>query len=142
MTMGLNATEQEITLYVNENIPKDRKTVAAAMSNQLTTKSVDVSQEPLTATQILQLAEGLNIHAAKLIDTDSKLAKGLDLNIADLDNEDSATLIVKNPELLRTPIAVAGDDYQFIDTPTDILSFQDKLVDKETPRRRQLGEEE
>ncbi len=120
--MSQQNQEREITVYLGGNDFKDTQTIAYAKSEGYAVNSVDVRKENFTGTQLLQLADKMNIKLSDLIDQSKPAYKTL-TNQETYTTEGWMELILNNPEIINTPIIQRGNKVFFIDTPTDALKI-------------------
>ncbi len=120
--MSQQNQEREITVYLGGNDFKDTQTIAYAKSEGYAVKSVDVRKENFTGTQLLQLADKMNVNLSDLIDQSKSAYKTL-AHQETYNTEGWMELILNNPEIINTPIIQRGNKVFFIDTPTDALKI-------------------
>tara|TARA_R110002049_G_scaffold247413_9_gene421606 strand:+ start:2392 stop:2757 length:366 start_codon:yes stop_codon:yes gene_type:complete len=114
--------ERVITVYLGGNKYKDVQTIAFAKSEGYAVKSIDVRKDNFTGTQLLQLADKMNVNLSELIDHQKDDFKTI--NDTDTYNKEGwMELILNNPELIKTPIIQRGNNVFFIDTPSDALKI-------------------
>ena len=119
--MGEIATsERQITIYCNRNTEKAKKTLAYAQAQGVPVLAIDVTKTPLTGTQIAELAEMLGFAIHELIEPQSP-GFSQELPGYDLSEEDWITMIRKNPEILKQPIAIRGHKAILVKSPSDII---------------------
>lgn len=112
--------ERVITIFYGGNENKDTQTLAFVKSEGLAVREVDVTKDKLTGTQLLQLADRLNVELENLLDKTSEnfkqsLVEGV------YDKEGWMNLILQYPQHIRTPIVQKGKVAFFVDTPSDTL---------------------
>lgn len=120
--MNQHNQNREITVYLGGNDYKDTQTVAYAKSEGYAVRSVDVRKESFTRTQLLQLADKMEIKLPDLIDQQKPIFKTLSAQNT-YNTEGWMELILNNPEIIKTPIIQRGNKVYFIDTPTDALKI-------------------
>jgi arsenate reductase len=120
--MNQQNQNREITVYLGGNDYKDTQTVAYAKSEGYAVRSVDVRKESFTGTQLLQLADKMEIKLPDLIDQQKPFFKTLSAQNT-YNTEGWMELILNNPEIIKTPIIQRGNKVYFIDTPTDALKI-------------------
>ncbi|MDC6351473.1 hypothetical protein PP178_07895 [Zeaxanthinibacter sp. PT1] len=136
--MSVLATDKrQLTLIYNSETSLGKQTVGYVESSGDKIQMVDISKTSLGDTVWVSLAEGLNKPLGKLLATDHPDAP--EIEGANFSTDDWLKLIKKNPVLLQQPIAVNGDDYLQVDTPSRILKFFD--VDSSGLDKKPLGEE-
>ena len=103
---------RELTLIYHSEKPDDKKARGYVESlPTLAIKTLDLAKESLTETQLVQLADKLEIPIEDLIDPtydDRKNTPNNKEGLKILDNNSALTLIKHNPKLLITPILIIG----------------------------------
>jgi len=121
--MGEIATSnRQITMYYDAGSEFGKKTRAYAETEGFEVLAIDVVKEPLTGTQLLELADRLGIHISELVDQQNP-AYAYKFNPHDLSSEDWVKMLRKNPEIMRGPIVIHGDKIALIETISDIKNF-------------------
>lgn len=119
--MGELATsERMITLFYDPESTGAKKTLAYAKAEGVAVQEVDITKTPLTGTQIAEIAEKLNLTIGEMVDVDHPRLKGPDAS-DEFSEEDWITIIRKNPQVLRQPIAIRGKRGILVKTPSDII---------------------
>lgn len=116
----------EMLLIYDSQILEDRKALGYAQSLQHhKVKERDIRKEPLTETQVEEVIEALGIDAEDIINKSSNVYQNEYANVS-LDRSDILTAIHKNPQLMKTPIAIRehtakilGTSYEFIQQDMD-----------------------
>lgn len=121
--MGEIATsERMITLFYSSASSRAKQTLAYAKAEGLPIEEVDLLKTPLTGTQIAELASRLHLHVRDLVNQDHPAYRKL-FGPQDLSEEDWITVIRKNPEIMKQPIALRGDITILVETPSDIIKI-------------------
>ncbi|OFZ54645.1 MAG: hypothetical protein A3D92_22650 [Bacteroidetes bacterium RIFCSPHIGHO2_02_FULL_44_7] len=113
---------RQITLYCIEDSVKAKQTLAYAQVESVALLIIDISKTPLTGTQLAELAKRLGVEIEDLIDRDHELLNA-SIEPLDLSSDDWIKMIRKNPEILKQPIAIWGDQTLLVETPTDLLKL-------------------
>lgn len=116
----------ELLLIFDSEIFEDRKALGYAKSLQYhKVKERDIRKEPLTETQVQEVIEALGIAPEDMIDKSSDIYENEYANVS-LDRNGILTAISKNPQLMKTPIAIRehnakilGTSYEFIQQDMD-----------------------
>jgi len=103
---------RELTLIYHAEKTDDKKARAYVESfPSLAIKTLDVSRENVTETQLAQIADKMQVPLEELVDVSyddrSSLVKGTE-SIKQMDSGELLTLIRHNPKLLATPILIIG----------------------------------
>lgn len=112
----MKAKDNEILLIYNSEKYEDRK--AKGYADTLKDHALnerDVTKNNLTETQIAEIAADMNVDISQLVDKNSDLYLH-QLKDKSFSEEELMKLIVKNPELLKTPIAYKGSKAFFVDS--------------------------
>ena len=123
--MGVIAkNKNQVKLFYNSNTLNGGQTHAYVQSMKQRLLAIDTAKVKITGTQWSELAEGLNIKIADLIDRshpDFKNEYG-DVNVQ-LDDFGWLKILSNHPQLVRRPILVKGDNTYFIETPSEINQY-------------------
>lgn len=121
--MGEIATSnRQITLFYNSKSVRANKTLAFAKAEGLAIHTIDILKTPLTGTQIVELANRLGLEVHDLVNQEhpSYTSKFVP---HELSSEDWIKVIQHNPEIMKQPIALRGDQTILVETPTDIIKI-------------------
>ena len=119
--MGEIATsERLITIYLQPDSERARKTLAYARTKGLRIQEVDILKTPLTGTQIVELANRLGLEVKNLVNQEHP-AYTSKFEHHELSTEDWIKLIRHNPDIMKQPIALRGHMTILVESPTDIL---------------------
>lgn len=119
--MGEIATSiRQITIYYNPESVIAKKTLAFAEAEGLAILRIDILKIPLTGTQIAELSSRLNLKVKDLVDQEHD-SYTLKFEPHNFSTDDWIKMIRGNPEIMRQPIALHGDNTVLVRTPTDIL---------------------
>ena len=113
---------QEITLIYNFNKQGDRESLAYAKQMAVNVSEVDISHNPLTERQMAMLLDKLGVGVEDIIDKSSDIYQEK-YEGKDMDEPDWLNVIKHNPELMKTPIGILGDNSIICDLPSQILSL-------------------
>src|SRR5688572_17686210 len=115
------SNRQIIFIYHSEkNV--DRQTLAYAKSNHLKIREVDLAKETFTPTMLLELTNKVNLPLRDLIDKDHEDIRNK-AQLGDWEDDDLLKIIERDFTVLKTPIAMLGDNILVLETPTDILKL-------------------
>jgi arsenate reductase len=121
--MGEIATsDRQITLFYNSKSIRAKQTLAYAKTKGLPILDIDILKNPLTGTQIAELAKKLHIEIKDLVNQKHP-AYSSRFEHHDFSSEDWIKMIRKNPEIMKQPIALRGDITILVETPTDIIKI-------------------
>jgi arsenate reductase-like glutaredoxin family protein len=133
----LATNERQLTLIYNSASSLGQQTLGYVQAADAKVHTIDISKTKLGDTAWVSIAEGLQKPLHEL------LAKDLpELPVtekADFDTDDWLKLLKKNPALLQKPIAVNGNKYMQVQTPSEVLKFFG--VDSAGIKKKPLGEE-
>ena len=119
--MGEIATsERMITLFYSSQSERAKKTLAYAKAEGLPIEEIDLLKTPLTGTQIAELAGRLGLRVSELVNQENPAYRRL-FGPQVFSEEDWITVIRKNPEIMKQPIALRGDITILVETPSDII---------------------
>lgn len=104
---------RELTLIYHSEKTDDKKARGYVQSlPDVTIKTLDLAREPITETQLAQLADKIDIPIGELIDVTYDERSDTENNkegLKKMDPTEILTMIKQNPKLLSTPILVIGD---------------------------------
>jgi len=107
--------------FLGESI-RAEKTLALAKSEGIPILEINLLKNPLTGTQIEDLA---TLPGLKIIDLVNKehpyFLEHFDHD--DFNERDWLTIMEKNPKIIKQPIVLRGNKSLLIETPTDILKL-------------------
>ena len=121
--MGEIATsDRQITLYYSSKSRRAKQTLAYAKAEGLPIQEIDILKTKLTGTQIVELADRLQINVKDLVNQEHPAYKAR-FEQHDFSTEDWIKMIKHNPEIMKQPIALRGDITILVETPTDIIKI-------------------
>ena len=116
--MGTIAKDKnQITLFYSSENSLGKQLSAYVKSSEKKVLTIDISKTKVTSTQWTEIAEGAGVEISDLIGTDHpdfKRKYGEDK--MDLDSNDWLKILEKNPQLLKYPVAITGDNYLILET--------------------------
>lgn len=121
----MNLNEREILLFYKPEIKKDKNTylLATQVSNHVNT--FDVLKGELTETQLREIILLLDLPVEKLIEREAEVYKR-EFSNKDLDDDSWILAMTKNPDLIKTPIAIKGKKAILVETPSNVLGLDPK----------------
>ena len=121
--MGEIATsERQITLFYSSKSTRAKQTLAYAKAEGLPIHEIDILKVTLTGTQIVELADKLNIKVKDLVNQEHPTYKS-HFDHHEFSTDDWIKMIRQNPEIMKQPIALRGKTTILIETPTDIIKI-------------------
>jgi arsenate reductase len=111
--------DSEIQLYVKTNCSKSKKAIAYAKSHSNNVNTIDLSKTKGTGIIWLIILTKLDKSPKQLLDKSHPYYQE-NIRGRDFEDRDWTNLLINNPELVRSPIAVRGDKAIILDCPTDI----------------------
>ena len=117
--------ENQISLYIDEGNPLGKKVKALAKNEPNASAFIKTYHESLSATQLMEISDRLNLDPAELIDN-----RVIDEDSQKMDHNDIAWILKKQPSSLKHPIAIRGDQVELIRTSTDILKLMKTFKNK------------
>lgn len=112
--------DSEISLFHNPECNKAKKARAMAGSLARTVNAYEFSKLPRTQTQWRELLGSLGKKAKDILDK-SKPYYQANIRGRDFQEEDWLNIVINNPDLIRSPIAMRGNKALLLDNPSDIL---------------------
>jgi arsenate reductase len=126
-------SDKEIVIFYKPDIKKDNNTYVLASQITSHIRDIDVLKEKLTSTQLKKVVDMLGLPIEDLIERDSDIYKSMYHDKA-FDEAGWLSVLVQNPDLLRTPIVFKGKKGILIETPSNVLSLDDEKNIKEGRR--------
>ena len=121
--MGEIATSnRQITLFYSSKSTRAKQTLAYAKAEGLKIEEIDILKTKLTGTQIVELADRLNLVVSDLVNQEHPSYK-TQFEHHNFSTDDWIKMIQHNPEILKQPIALRGDTTILVETPTDIIKI-------------------
>lgn len=118
----METNAKEITVIYNMNKRGGREALTYAKQIAQHVHEIDISQQPLTRTQLAELMQKLNIKVEELIDrTDDQYQDKY--AGADMDENGWLEVLVHNPIMIKTPIGILGDKAVICDLPNQMLEL-------------------
>jgi len=115
----MKTNPREILLYYNPESSGDKKTVAHAKGVSRHVKSYSLDKNPSTTTSWKMILDALGMHPKDLLNKADpeyrRTIKGKEFN-----DEDWLDILLKNPHLIKAPIAIRGDRAILCTNATDI----------------------
>jgi len=113
---------KEVLFYYNPQSSKDRMTLAYAKSVSKYVRAYSHQQANVSSTRWKDLLDKLGLEPKKLFNKAlpayQELIKGLEL-----DDEGWLNVLKRNPDLIKSPIAIRGKRAILCESPTDILKL-------------------
>lgn len=123
--MGVISKDRnQLKLYYNSNNSLGKQTYGYIESAEQSLLTIDTAKENMTPTQWSEMAEGLGVRIAELIDKENPDFHNeygdTDLK---LDTSDWLKVLEEHPEFVRRPILLNGNDFRFIEIPSEVIQF-------------------
>ena len=121
--MGEIATsERQITLFYSSKSVRAKQTLVYAKAEGLPIREVDILKTRLTGTQIVELAQRLNMEVKDFVNQEHpEYTRQFEHH--EFSENDWIKMIQHHPEIMKQPIALRGDIAILIETPTDIIKI-------------------
>ena len=120
--MSVKTHQEEIMIYCDPSSSVSKKTVAFAATVSKHVRPVDYFKIPLTPTLMKGLLKQLDLRPKDLMNRAHPFYQD---NIAgrDFDTVGWLNILIRNPQILKGPIAVRGQRAILCDNPTNILQL-------------------
>jgi arsenate reductase-like glutaredoxin family protein len=106
----LSTVKNELTLIYHSAKENDKKARAYCASlPDYKPKMLDLKRDQLTETQLAEIADKMQIPIKELVDASYEDACMDRTHVKQMSDEDILTVLVGNPEILKTPIVLMGD---------------------------------
>ncbi len=117
----MKVSKNELLLIYDSENHEDKKALGYAQSLQHhKLKEKDIRKEPLTDTQVEEIIEALGIAPEDIMDKQSEIYQKEYAHVS-LERYDILTAVSKNPELMRTPIAIREHTAKFVGTSYEFI---------------------
>lgn len=125
--MGIISTDKNlIKLYYNSQTSIGKQTYSYVITSKKEVLGIDISQTKVPGSHWAEIADGLSIEVKNLINTEHpNFTKAYGDQDMDFCDHDWLTILEKHPETLAFPIAIVGEKFFLIKTPTEGLNFLD-----------------
>ena len=121
--MGEIATsKKQITLYYSSESGRAKQTLAYAKAEGIPIQEIDIIKTKITGTQIVELADKLNMDVANLVNQEHPSYKS-HFEYHNFSTDDWIKMIQHNPEIMKQPIALRGNITILVKTPSDIINI-------------------
>ncbi len=120
--MGPLATNnRQLTLIYHSETRLGKQALGYAQGSKNKLQVIDISKTSLGDTAWVSIAEGLGKPLHELFAKD--LPEGPRLQKADFDTNGWLKVLNNHPALLQRPIAINGEEYLQLETPSDVLKL-------------------
>lgn len=121
-TSSFSFEPHTLTIIYKGNVRSDQEALGYAQPVREHIMEIDITKTPLTRLQIKEIADQLKVAVEDLVDTESDLYRDeyTDKSFAE---DNWLTILVHNPELVRTPIVFLGENGKIIESGRDIIKF-------------------
>lgn len=118
----MEKNNREIILYYKPAVKKDKNTYV--MASQITShiREIDVLKDTPTETQMMTILTQLGIDVEDLIERESEVYKEK-YEGKSFDVQGWIQVLVQNPDMIKTPIAIKGNRAMLVETPSNILDL-------------------
>lgn len=122
--MGVISTNKHlIKLFYNSESALDREIQAYVFATERQVFTIDISKTKVTGTQWVELAKGLNLQIADLINKEHPNFMKNYSKAIDLDDGDWLKVLENHPEVLSAPIAIIGEKFVQLHSPSDFIKY-------------------
>ena len=112
----------ELWIYYHDSLGSQKKTRVHATSITNHVHEVNIAREKITRLRWVEILDMLNVEAKKLMNKADPIYQNL-LARHDFDQNDWLEILVKNPGLLKAPIAIMNDRAILCESPKDIYKL-------------------
>ncbi|WP_299390064.1 hypothetical protein [uncultured Gelidibacter sp.] len=122
--MGVISTDKnEIKLYFHSGNSIGRQIQAYVLASDKKVLTIDISKTKVTGTQWAELAVGLGVRISDLINKEHPDFTQNYGELVDLEQEDWLKILEKHPEVLTSPIAIIGNHFIQLTSPSDFIKY-------------------
>ncbi len=112
----------EIVIYYNPDLESHKRTIAHALSLSANIIALPYDKTPRTGSIWRIIFDKLHIHPKELLNKAESYYQE-HLTGRDFDIEGWINVLIKNPQLVRVPIAMKGEQFIICESPTDIYKL-------------------
>lgn len=116
-------SDREITLFFKPGVKKDKNTYVLASQISPHIREIDVYKNTPTETQLMTVLALLNIDVEKIVERESEVYKE-SYEGKSFETEGWIQVLVKNPDMIKTPIAIKGNRAILVETPSNVLDLE------------------
>jgi arsenate reductase len=121
--MSVKTHTNEVMIYYDRGHSRQKKVLAMARTVSPHVREVELSKSPLTSTLMRDLLKKLDLRPKDLLDRSNDYYQE-NIRGRDFNAEGWLNILIKNPHLLKAPIAVRGDRAVLCENATDLLRLQ------------------
>lgn len=116
--------DNKITLYYNSETSLGKRTLPYIKSAEKDLLAIDISKNKVTGTQWTEIAEGLNLKVADLVDKKHEqfISSHGDSPIV-MDTNSWIKVLQNQPETLAFSIVINGSSFHAIKSPAEFIKF-------------------
>lgn len=111
---------RQITVFFDPDSCRCGKVLALIRTRGFPIQEIDIIREPLSEEQIFEIAGLLEMEISELVNRDHPVFTKR-FGDADFSDEDWAKMLHKNPEIMKNPIVIHGDEAFLISSPSEAL---------------------
>ncbi len=120
----LSKKDNLIYLYYHPDHLNSKKCIAIANANKATVQAIDTEKTRVSQTHWSEMADLLNISVTDFVDLEHDLVVSKFGSKPDIDEFSALKIIQNNPEVVKAPVAVRGQQAVFAKNSRDILKLQ------------------
>lgn len=117
----MESKNNEFKLYYNSDKKRDRETLGYAEAQDLALNEKDLAKSNLTERQFAELASKMDIPVQELVDTNADYYLS-EVKGKSFEDDQWLKLLTQHPEMVKTPIAMVGDNAYFVTSPLNLIS--------------------
>lgn len=121
--MSVRTHTNEIMVYYDQGHSRSKKVLAMARTVSPHVREVELSKSPLTSTLMRDLLKKLDLRPKDLLDRSSRYYQE-NIRGRDFNAEGWLHILIKNPDLIKAPIAVRGGRAVLCENANDLLRLQ------------------
>ena len=118
----MKTNNREILIYYNPDSSNDRKTVAHAQGVSPHVRTFAFDNAPSTNTSWKQILRSLNVHPKELMNKAHPYYQA-HIRGREFDHEGWLNILRHNPQIIKAPIAIRGDQAILCTNSTDIYQL-------------------
>jgi arsenate reductase-like glutaredoxin family protein len=118
----MDFNKDTVLIIYKGNSRSDKEGYGYASALKPHVHDIDVTKEPLTSTQIKEIADKLGVEVEALVDKESDVYKEEYTGMS-FDASNWLNILSQKPALLRTPIIFDGEDGHIFESGRDVIKY-------------------
>jgi arsenate reductase (glutaredoxin) len=118
----MDFNKDTVLIIYKGNSRSDKEGYGYASSLKPHVHDIDVTKEPLTSTQLMEIANKLGVDVEELVDKESDIYKE-EYEGMSFDTNNWLNILSQKPDLLKTPIIFDGEKGHIFESGRDVIKY-------------------